>query len=257
MPSNLKMRKTGKNKLNRSTINNKTALVTGGSGALGSAIVRNLVSNGWRVAFTWIVYEEEVRRLTEETGAAGFQIDLVDAEQVEKGIRDILSELGRIDGLVNNAGLIRLSPFVMIDEKDWDDVIAANLKSMFLVTREVARGMIYRKSGVIVNIGSVAGHRMGNIPVHYATAKAAVTGFTISLAKELSRYNIRVNEVVPGLVSKGLGAKMPEKYLKQLIDYCAAGRPGEPEEVANAAAFLMSDAASYINAQSVFVDGGL
>ena len=251
------MRTAGGNKLTRSNNNNKTALVTGGSGALGSAITRKLISDGWRVAFTWIVYEDEVRRLEEETGASGFQIDLVDEKQVEKGIRDILSEFGAIDGLVNNAGLIRISPFVMIDEKDWNQVIAANLKSMFLATREVARGMIYRKSGVIVNMGSVAGHRMGNIPVHYATAKAAVTGFTISLAKELSRYNIRVNEVVPGLISKGLGAMMPEKELKQLLNYCAVGRPGEPEEVANVTAFLMSDSASYINAQSVFVDGGL
>lgn len=234
----------------------KTALVTGGSGVIGAAITRKLVADGWRVAFTWILEEEEVQRLAEETGAVGFKIDLVDRRQVEDGIRRMLDQFGRIDGLVNNAGHAQLMPFMMIEDDEWDEMMAANLKSMFLVTQEVARSMIPRKSGVIVNVGSLAAHRMAQAPVHYATAKAGVTGFTVALAKEFARYKIRVNEIVPGLLSKGLGEMVPQEYFEKYISHCAAGRTGEPEEVAEAVAFLMSDAASYINAQSIFIDGG-
>jgi len=128
---------------------------------------------------------------------------------------------------------------------------------MFLVTKEVIRSMIRCKRGVVINIGSLAGHRLLEVPVHYATAKAGVSGFTLSLAKELSRYNIRVNEVVPGLLSKGVGQLVPEKERAEYLRYCAAGRPGEPEEVADVVAFLASEKAQYINAQRVFVDGGI
>jgi 3-oxoacyl-[acyl-carrier protein] reductase len=117
-------------------------------------------------------------------------------------------------------------PFALIEEEDWDEVLAANLKSMFLVTKEVARGMIARKTGSIVNLGSLAGHRLLEVPVHYATAKAGVSGFTLSLAKELARYGIRVNSLVPGLLTDGVGKMVPEKEKEQYIRYCAAGRPG-------------------------------
>jgi NAD(P)-dependent dehydrogenase (short-subunit alcohol dehydrogenase family) len=110
---------------------------------------------------------------------------------------------------------------------------------------------------VVINIGSLAGHRLLEVPVHYATAKAGVSGFTLALARELCRYNIRVNEVVPGLLSEGVGRLVPEKERAEYLRYCAAGRPGEPEEVAEVVAFLASEKAGYINAQSVFVDGGI
>ena len=148
-------------------------------------------------------------------------------------------------------------PLALIEEEDWDEIIEANLKSMFLVTREVVRGMIARKSGVIVNIGSLAGHRLLEVPVHYATAKAGVTGFTLSLAKELARYGIRVNEVVPGLLTDGIGRMVPEKEMGEYLKHCTAGRPGSPEEVAEVVAFLASDASRYMNAQSLNVDGGI
>lgn len=150
-----------------------------------------------------------------------------------------------------------MMPFALIEEEDWDAVMAANLKSMFLVTREVVRGMIARKSGVIVNIGSLAGHRLLEVPVHYATAKAGVSGFTLSLAKELARYNIRVNAVVPGLLEEGIGKMVPARELEEYVRYCSAGRPGRTNEVAEVVAFLASDRASYINAQNIFVDGGV
>ena len=235
----------------------RVALVTGGSGALGSAIVRRLCKEGDAVAFTFRTRAAAAEALARETGAAMFQADLTDGPQVRAAVGQVIERLGRIDVLVNNAGLTQVMPFALLEEEDWDAVLAANLKSMFLVTREVVRQMVARKSGVIVNIGSLAGHRLLDVPVHYATAKAGVSGFTLSLASELSRYNIRVNSVVPGLLDEGVGKMVPEKELAEYIHYCAAGRPGKTEEVAEVVAFLASDRARYINAQNIFVDGGI
>jgi 3-oxoacyl-[acyl-carrier protein] reductase len=172
-------------------------------------------------------------------------------------VRSVVERLGPIDVLINNAGQTQVLPFALIEEEDWDAVLAANLKSMFLVTHEAVRGMIERRAGVIINVGSLAGHRLLEVPVHYATAKAGVTGFTLALAKELARYNVRVVEVVPGLLSKGVGTLVPPKELEEYTRYCAARRVGEPEEVAEVIAFLASERASYVNASSIFVDGGI
>jgi NAD(P)-dependent dehydrogenase (short-subunit alcohol dehydrogenase family) len=233
------------------------ALVTGGSGAVGGAIVRRFSQDGFKVAFTFRHRQERAEQVQKETGAFGFHGDLLDREQVREIVEKVLETFGCIDVLVNNAGLTQVMPFALIEEEDWDQILTANLKTMFLVTKEVVRSMISRRRGVVINIGSLAGHRLLEVPVHYATAKAGVSGFTLSLAKELSRYNIRVNEVVPGLLSKGIGELVPEKERAEYLRYCAAGRPGEPEEVADLVAFLASEKAQYINAQRVFVDGGI
>jgi 3-oxoacyl-[acyl-carrier protein] reductase len=233
------------------------SLVTGGSGALGSAVVRRFRKNGHDVAFTFHNNQGAASALENETGAVAFQADLTDVGQVSAAVEGILERFGRIDVLVNNAGRTQVMPFALIEEEDWDEIMAANLKTMFLVTREVVRGMIARKSGVIINIGSLAGHRMLEVPVHYAAAKAGVSGFTLALARELARYKIRVNSVVPGLLSEGVGKLVPEKELAEYVNYCAAGRPGEPAEVAEVVAFLADDGAEYVNGQSIFVDGGI
>lgn len=236
---------------------NKTVLITGGSGAVGSALVRRFAADGYRTVFTYRNKEEKAKQLAEETGATCFHAELRDREQVQAMVQKVLAAFETIDVLVNNAGQTQVMPFALIEDADWDEILAANLKTMFIVTQETVRNMIYRKSGVIINIGSLAGHRLLEVPVHYATSKAGVTGFTLSLAKELSRYNIRVNEVVPGLLSKGVGTMVPEKEMAEYLNYCTAGRAGEPEEVANLVAFLASEQASYINAQSISVDGGI
>jgi NAD(P)-dependent dehydrogenase (short-subunit alcohol dehydrogenase family) len=235
----------------------KVALVSGGSGAVGSAIVRRFAQDGYRIAFTYHNGAQRAEQLEAETGAKPFQADLTNAEAVSKLVRAVLEWAGTIDVLVNNAGRTQVMPFALIEEEDWDDMMAANLKTMFLLTHEVVRGMIARRSGAIVNIGSLAGHRLLEVPVHYAAAKAAVTGFTLSLAKELSRYNIRVNEAVPGLLTDGVGRLVPESEKEEYLRYCAAGRLGDPADVAEVVAFLAGDGSRYVNAQSVFVDGGL
>jgi len=238
------------------------ALVTGGTGAIGSAICRALVRNGFDVAFTWRRREESARALVEELAGSGRRareerVEGTDREQVTAFCDDLENDFGSVDVLVNNLGITQVLPFALLEDEDWDRMVEVNLKSMFLYSQGVARGMVRRRSGVILNLGSVAGHRLLEVPVHYATAKAAVTGFTVSLAKELSRYGVRVNEVVPGLIEGGIGTNVSKRQLDEYNRYCALGRPGKAEEVADLVAFLASPQASYINAQSVVIDGGL
>lgn len=235
----------------------KCVLVTGGSGALGGPIVRRFRADGDNVAFTYKTNREVAEQLAEETGAHALCADLTDSAQVRRVVAEALDCLGEIDVLVNNAGTTQVMPFALIEEQDWDEIMATNLKTLFLVTREAARDMVARRSGAIVNIGSVAGHRLLEVPVHYATAKAGVSGFTTSLAAELKRYGIRVNSVVPGLLEAGIGRNVPRKQFDDYMSHCAAGRPGRMEEVAELVVFLASDRASYINAQNIFIDGGL
>jgi 3-oxoacyl-[acyl-carrier protein] reductase len=235
----------------------KTVLITGGSGALGRALVRHFSESNYRVFFSYNKNKDKAEKLVQETGAISLCVDLTIREQVETMSEKIFNQVSFVDVLVNNAGATQIMPFALIEEEDWDQMINANLKSLFFATQAMAKGMIAKKSGVIVNIGSIAGRRLLEVPVHYATAKAAVHGFTLSLAREFARYNIRINTVVPGMLSEGIGRLVPEKQKEEYLKYCAAGRPGEMSEVASLVGFLASEAASYINAQEIIVDGGL
>jgi 3-oxoacyl-[acyl-carrier protein] reductase len=240
----------------------KKVLVTGGTGALGRALCRVFAREGADVAFNYLKHKVragEVVRSIEACGrrAMAHQASVLDAKAVTAMVAAIVDAFSGIDVLINNAGSTQVLPFPLIEEADWDEIMDVNVKGPYIVTREVVRHMIPRRSGTILNIGSIAGSRMLEVPVHYATAKAAVCGFTVSLAKELARYGIRVNSVVPGLLDSGIALNVPEVKLKEYLNYCAAGRPGKPEEVAELAAFLCSDRASYINAQNIVVDGGL
>jgi NAD(P)-dependent dehydrogenase (short-subunit alcohol dehydrogenase family) len=235
----------------------RTVLITGGSGALGSALVRKFATLGDRVFFTFHRNETMARELTETTGAVAIQADLTLHADVEALFQRIQKVAGSVEVLVNNAGLTQVMPFALIEEEDWDRVLDGCLKTLFLVTKEAVRGMIGAKRGNIVNIGSIAGKRLLEVPVHYATAKSAISGFTLSLAKELSRYHIRVNAVIPGMLDDGVSSLVPEKQKAEFRKFCLAGRTGGTHEVAEAVAFLASDASSYINAQELVVDGGL
>ncbi len=240
----------------------RIAFVTGGTGAVGEAVVRCLVQHGARVAFSYHSQVEKAQSLEAEVTAAGglakaYALDLLDAAAVAKVAEQVAQDLGPVDLLVNNAGVTQVMPFALIEEEDWDRLMDVNVKGPFLVTKAFARQMIRRRTGAIVNLGSLAGMRVLEVPVHYATAKSAMLGFTLSLARELARYKIRVNAVVPGLLTEGVSQHVPEPQRLDYEQHCTLGRSGKPSEVAELVAFLASDRAAYINAQCIHVDGGI
>ncbi len=240
----------------------RTAFVTGGSGAVGTAIVRGLAGHGARVAFSYHAHEEAAHQLERELADQGkqarsFRLDVLDAAGTRRVAAQVEEEFAPVDILVNNAGTTQIMPFALIEEEDWDRIMDVNVKGMFLITKAFVRAMIRRQRGAIVNLGSLAGMRVLEVPVHYATAKSAVVGFTLALARELSRYHIRVNAVVPGLLTQGVSANVPEKQQEDYAQHCTLGRAGRPEEVAELVAFLASDRSSYINAQALHIDGGI
>jgi 3-oxoacyl-[acyl-carrier protein] reductase len=240
----------------------RTAFVTGGTGAIGAATVRCLASHGARVAFSFHARADQAAQLETELtspdqSVKGFALDLLDAAAMMPLAEKVERELGPVDILVNNAGVTQVLPFALIEEEDWDQVMDVNVKGLFLVTKAFIRPMIRRKRGAIVNLGSLAGMRVLEVPVHYATAKSAVVGFTLSLAREMSRYGIRVNAVVPGLLTEGVSRLVPEAQRLDYEAHCTLGRAGTPAEVAELVAFLASDRAGYINAQAIHIDGGI
>ncbi|MDR3205303.1 MAG: SDR family oxidoreductase [Deltaproteobacteria bacterium] len=234
----------------------KKAFVTGGSGALGQALVRKFVECGWDCAFSFRRGVKAAKALTLECGAKAFEADLEDAQSVSLMAEKLESEFGSPDALVNNAGRSTAMPFALLEASDWDDAMSGNLKSMFLATHALVRSMIRRGSGSIVNLGSIAGERLLGVPVTYATTKSAVRGFTLSLARELARYSIRVNAVAPGMLEAGVSSLVPKLEKEEYLRYCLAGRTGRLEEVAEVVEFLAGERSSFVNAQLIEVNGG-
>jgi NAD(P)-dependent dehydrogenase (short-subunit alcohol dehydrogenase family) len=238
----------------------RSAFVTGGTGAIGAAIVRSLGGHGARVGFSFHEKEDRARELQAELGrerTRAYRLDVLDRAAAVQVAEQAAQDLGPVSILVNNAGITQAMPFALIEEADWDRMMDVNVKGMFLVTKAFVRGMIRRKQGAVVNLGSLAGTRVLEVPVHYATAKSAVIGFTLSLARELARYNVRVNAVVPGLLTGGVSNQVPDTQRDDYCRHCTLGRAGSPEEVAELVAFLASERASYINAQAIHIDGGV
>ena len=232
-------------------------LITGGAGALGQALVRRFRADGRPVAFTWRNSAAEALMLAQDTGAIAIQADLAKPEDADRAVTEAETAVGGIDVLVPAAGSTQVMPFALIEPEDWKQAFDDNVTSCFLITRAAVRGMIRRQRGSIVTIGSIAGERLLEVPVHYAAAKAALTGFTLSLAAELKRYHIRVNCVVPGLLEDGVARNIPPALKEDFLRHCTLGRPGRMSEVAEVVAFIASDKASYMNAQIITVDGGL
>jgi NAD(P)-dependent dehydrogenase (short-subunit alcohol dehydrogenase family) len=236
----------------------KRALVTGGSRGLGQALCRTFAAAGARVAFTW-TRDEDGARATLDTcpGARAFRVSVLDVAGGAAMAAALEKEWGGLDVLVNNSGVSQAFPIALLEEEDWDHVMDVNTKGAFLTCKAVLPGMIRRKAGVILNIGSLAGARMLAAPVHYCASKAALKGMTQAMAKELARYGIRVLCLAPGLLEDGVGKNVPDYSLADYLKHCALGRVGTFAEVADFAAFLVSDRNSYMNGETVLMDGGL
>ena len=239
-------------------LQDKRILVTGASRGLGRSLCRMFSQEGAWVAFNYGSDDEGAAETLShlETGKS-FQVSVLDEAGLAKMVAELEKSWGRIDILVNNAGISQPLPLALMEESDWDKVMDINVKGYFLSTRAAIRGMIRRKSGAVLNIGSLAGLRLIESPIHYAASKAAVKGFTEALSKEVARYNVRVNCLAPGLLEDGVGRNLPEHRLKEYLKHVALHRVGRLDEVARLAAFLVSDRNSYMTGATLLMDGGL
>ena len=243
-------------------LSGKTALVTGGSRGLGRALCDALSAAGADVAFNYSSDREgadATLAAIERNGRRGlaFQVSVLDEDGLARMVKEIEEKWRGLDVLVNNAGVSQPLPLPLMEVTDWDLVMDINAKGHFMVSRAVLRGMIRRRSGAVLNIGSLAGLRLIESPVHYAASKAAIKGFTQALAKEVARYNIRVNCLAPGLLEEGVGQSLPEHRMREYLRHVALGRLGTLDEVAKFAAFLVSERNSYMNGETILMDGGL
>lgn len=238
-------------------LKDKNVLITGGTGYIGSAICRLCKEHHANVFFTYNRNSEKAEKLATEIGGKAIQLNIENVDEIKTTLDRLIQEHGAMDILVNNAAISQILPLSMLDEADVDKVLNVNLKGTLFVTKSVIKGMIRKKSGSIVNIGSIAGHRMLDVPVTYAMTKAAISGFTISLASELKKFGIRVNSVVPGMIEGGVSNGVPEELKEDFVSHCATGRVGTANEVAELVCFVASNKASYINAQNIMVDGGI
>jgi len=247
----------------------KVVIVTGAAAGIGLATARRFAGEGCRVA-AWDVndagQEELLRELSSLGGEPLFRkTNVCDARDVEAGIQEIVARWNTVDVLINNAGITRDAQFVkwkdgavagtMTDEA-FDSVISVNLKGVFLCSRAVVPHMIRQGSGVILNASSIVG-LYGNFgQTNYAATKAGVIAFARTWSRELAKYNIRVNAVAPGFIATEMVQKMPEKVIQAMVSHTPLGRMGKPEDVAEAYAWLASDAASFITGTVLSVDGG-
>jgi acetoacetyl-CoA reductase len=240
----------------------RVALVTGGMGGLGEAICRELFRSGYRTLATFSPDNDHAAAWLEAQAGAGFdfsayRIDVADHASCERGAMRIIADTGRVDVLVNNAGVTRDATLKKMSRDDWRAVIAANLDSVFNMTRPVLHGMLEHRWGRIVNISSVNGQRGAFGQANYAAAKAGMHGFTKSLALEVADRGITVNTVSPGYLRTKMVASMPPGVLeKKILPEIPIGRLGEPHEVACLVAYLCSDAAAFITGANIAINGG-
>jgi 3-oxoacyl-[acyl-carrier protein] reductase len=238
----------------------KKAIVTGAGQGIGRSIALKMAQEGADVAIAeWNPESgnqtrKEVEALSRK--ALFMEVDVANPNQVHNMIAGILTAWERIDILVNNAGFDRGATLLKVREEDWDAVLGVHLKGTMNCIQSVAPHMIENRYGKIVNISSIYGKSGGIAAISYSSAKAGIIGLTKSVARELGRYQININVVLPGLILTPTIAKMAEKYKNMIIDRTPLGRIGQPEEVANVVAFLASDEASFMTGASVEVSGG-
>ena len=236
-------------------LDGRTAFVTGGSRGLGRAICATFAREGARVAFNYARSDDDAATALAELGplASAHKVSVLD----KAGLAQIVRDLGKVDILVNNAGLGQVVPLALMEEDDWDQMLDTHVKGAFLATQAVLRVMVRERYGRIINIGSLAGIKMMQAPVHYATAKAALKGFTESLAKEIGRYGITVNCVAPGILDEGVSDHLPPARKDEYLRHCALRRTGTLAEAAEVIAFVASERNSYMNGATVVVDGAV
>ena len=243
-------------------LKDKAAIVTGGGRGIGRAIVLMLAREGCDVAFNFQKNQDMADSLVKEAVALGVRckascVDIKDSAAVKDWIEKTKEEFGRLDILINNAGIVRDKALMFMSNEDWQEVRETNLDGMFYAARACIITFLKQKSGDIINISSVSGITGLPRQVNYSSSKGAMNAFTKALAKEVSPYGVRVNAVAPGLIKTDITDGMEEKRKEEILKAIPLGRMGTPEDVANCVKFLLSPAAAYITGQIITVDGGL
>jgi acetoacetyl-CoA reductase len=233
----------------------RIALVTGGSRGIGAAISTTLKDKGYTVAATYAGNDEAAAKFTEETGIETYKWNVADYDASKAGIEQVEAELGPIEVVVANAGITRDAPFHKMTPDQWNEVIATNLTGVFNTIHPVWPGMRERKFGRVVVISSINGQKGQFAQVNYAATKAGDLGIVKSLAQEGARAGITANAICPGYIATDMVMAVPEKVRESIIAQIPAGRLGEPEEIARAVAFLVSDDAGFINGSTISANG--
>jgi acetoacetyl-CoA reductase len=238
----------------------RVALVTGGTGGIGTSIVKRLAGMGHKVATNYR-NEEKARAWQAQMRADGVEValahgDVSSADEARAMVQEVERQIGPVEVLINNAGITRDTPFHRMKPEQWNEVIATNLNSCFNVTRPVIEGMRDRKWGRIVQISSINGQKGQYGQANYAAAKAGMHGFTISLAQENAKFGITVNTVCPGYIATDMVMAVPEDVRNKIITQIPTGRLGSPEEIAYAVAFFVPDEAAWITGANLSANGG-
>lgn len=237
----------------------KTIIVTGGSRGIGAAIVSLLAKENYNIVLNYNKSEEIAKKMQEEFTNLGktveiFKADVSKREEVKKLVNFTIKKFGKIDVLINNAGISQTKLFTDITDEDWNNMLNIDLNSVFYMSQEVAKHMIHEKEGCIINISSIWGMIGASCEVHYSVAKAGVDAMTKSLAKELGPSNIRVNSIAPGIIDTDMNKYLSEKELKQIKEEIPLGKIGDTSAIAKCAKWLIED--NYTTGQIIGINGG-